>query len=105
MGKLYKYNQAEFEDNVINGEGIYLVDFWAEWCAPCRMMAPILEEFASKQDNVKVAKVNVDENPAVSYTFGITGIPTMIVFKNGKEAQRIVGLVPIAELEKRLATV
>ena len=105
MGKVNMYNQAEFEENVVNGNDTYLVDFWAEWCAPCRMMAPILDEFVSKQDGVKVAKVNVDENPAVSYTFGITGIPTMIVFKNGKEAQRIVGLVTLEELEKRLSNV
>ena len=104
MGTVHMYNQSEFEKNVVNSEETYVVDFWAEWCAPCRMMAPILEEFANKQENIKVAKVNVDESPALSQKYGITGIPTMIVFKNGEEVKRLVGLVQLNDLEQKTSS-
>ncbi|HMY85786.1 MAG TPA: thioredoxin, partial [Microthrixaceae bacterium] len=69
-----------------------LVDFWAEWCGPCKMVAPILEEIATEQaGKVRVAKVNVDENPGLATKFNVMSIPTMIVFKDGQEAQRLIG--------------
>lgn len=85
-------NDNSFDADVLHSDQPVLVDFWAEWCAPCRMMTPIVESVAEKfQGTAKVFKLNVDDNPSVSQRFGIKGIPTLIVFKGGKEAERLVG--------------
>jgi thioredoxin 1 len=85
-------NDGSFETEVLKSDLPVLVDFWAEWCAPCRAMAPIVESVAAKfAGTAKVVKVNVDDNQSVTQRFGIKGIPTMIVFKGGKEAERLVG--------------
>ena len=81
-----------FEDDVLKSDRPVLVDFWAAWCAPCRMLAPTVEAVAEKYaSRARVVKVNVDDNPSVSQRFGIKGIPTLILFKNGKEEERVVG--------------
>jgi len=81
-----------FEADVLQSERPVLVDFWAEWCAPCRMLAPTVAQVAEKYaGNARVVKLNVDNNPTVSQRYGIKGIPTLILFKNGKEAERVVG--------------
>jgi|SRR3984893_247173 len=81
-----------FEADVLKSDQPVLVDFWAEWCAPCRMMTPVVEAVAEKfRGAAKVFKLNVDDNPSVSQRFGIKGIPTLIVFRSGKEAERLVG--------------
>lgn len=81
-----------FEIDVLQSDKPVLVDFWAAWCAPCRMLAPTVEAVAEKYaTNARVVKLNVDENPSVSQRFGIKGIPTLILFKNGKEEERVVG--------------
>ena len=103
MSEVLHLTQGNFNDTVKNSNDVYLVDFWAPWCGPCRMMGPILDEYASKQTKIKVAKVNVDESPALATEFGITGIPTMIVFNKGKEDQRISGLVQLNVLEQKLS--
>ena len=103
MSNATPLTKADFDSKVRNSSDVYLIDFWAPWCGPCRMMGPILDEFASKQTKVKVAKVNVDENPELAQEFGITGIPTLIVFNNGKEDQRISGLVQLNVLEQKLS--
>jgi len=83
---------ANFETEVMKSNVPVLVDFWAEWCPPCRAMSPIVESLATKfSGNAKIVKLNVDDNPSVTQRFGIKGIPTMIVFKGGKEAERVVG--------------
>ena len=83
---------SSFETEVLKSGQPVLVDFWAEWCAPCRMMTPVIDSLAEKyQGNAKVVKLNVDDNPSVTQRFGIKGIPTLIVFKGGKEAERLVG--------------
>ncbi len=85
-------SDGTFEAEVMNSKVPVLVDFWAEWCGPCRAMTPVIESVAQKfADTAKIVKLNVDENPSVTQRFGIKGIPTMIVFKGGKEAERLVG--------------
>src|SRR5438876_5038236 len=83
--------------------GAILVDFWAEWCGPCHRVAPVLEEVArARADRLRLSKMNVDENPATPSRFGITSIPTMLLFKDGKLVDGIVGAVPKAEIEALL---
>ncbi|MFH1223111.1 MAG: thioredoxin [Pseudomonadota bacterium] len=104
MGNVLQLNETDFDKTVRNSTDVYLVDFWAPWCGPCKMMAPILDEYATKQSKVKVAKVNVDENPTLAQEFGITGIPTLIVFNKGEEEHRISGVVQLNVLEQKLAS-
>lgn len=85
-------SDGSFEDDVLQSEQPVLVDFWAVWCAPCRMIAPIVEAVAEQyHGSASVVKINVDENPSTAQRFGIKGIPTLILFRNGKEQERIVG--------------
>jgi thioredoxin 1 len=90
---------ATFSEDVLKSEKPVLLDFWAEWCGPCKMIAPILDEIASEyQDRVKVAKINIDENPQTPPKFGIRGIPTLILFKNGTVEAQKVGAVSKSQL-------
>src|SRR5262245_8312338 len=90
--KLKDVTDGSFEQEVLKSDKPVLVDFWAEWCGPCRMLAPTVEAVADKfVDTAKVVKLNVDENPATAGQYGIKGIPTLIVFKEGKEVERVVG--------------
>jgi thioredoxin 1 len=92
-------SDSNFEAEVLNAPGPVLVDFWAEWCGPCKMIAPHLEELAADMaDRVTVAKVNVDENPQTPMKYNIRGIPTMILFKDGKPAATKVGALPKSKL-------
>ncbi len=86
---------TSFEDDVLNAEGLVLVDFWAEWCAPCKQIAPILEEIAQElEGRLSIAKVNIDENPQTPTKYGVRGIPTLIIFKGGQVAGTKVGTAP-----------
>ena len=93
-------NEAALEDELLQSEQPVLVDFWAPWCGPCRAMSPAVEAAAERlAGGAKVYKVNVDENPSVSPRFNLRGIPTLIVFKDGKEAKRLVGLSSREQIE------
>jgi thioredoxin 1 len=96
-------NQDQFDQEVLKAQGPVLVDFWAEWCGPCRQLAPMLDELAGQHaGKVKVTKVNVDHNNELASKFGISAIPTMIIFENGQMKDQIVGLTSKKDLEKRL---
>ncbi len=93
-----------FATDVLTSDKTVLVDFWAEWCAPCRAVAPILEEIAGEHaDDIRVVKVNVDENPRVAASYGIVSIPTLSVFQGGELVKQIVGAKPKVALLKDLA--
>ena len=88
-----------FDADVLKSEGAVLVDFWAEWCGPCKMIAPALEEIAREMDGrVKVAKVNIDDNPRIPQKYGVRGIPTLMLFKDGEVAATKVGALPKGKL-------
>ena len=89
---------ASFADDVLLSDKPVIVDFWAEWCGPCRMVSPILEEWAGEHDEIVVAKLNVDENPSTAAQYGITSIPTMNVYSGGKVVKQIIGAKPKAAL-------
>ena len=93
MAEIKTLNEAGFND-AISGEKPILVDFWAEWCGPCRVIAPVLEELAQEQDGFDIGKLNVDHNPQTAGAHDVMSIPTLILFKDGVEKRRIVGAAP-----------
>ncbi len=98
MGAPKIVSDASFADDVLMSDKPVVVDFWAEWCGPCKMIAPILEEIASENDAIVIAKLNVDENPQTAASYGITSIPTMNVFSGGEVVKTIIGAKPKAAL-------
>ncbi|RLF51029.1 MAG: thioredoxin [Thermoplasmata archaeon] len=96
-------NQDEFDD-FLGKNRIAVVDFWAPWCMPCLAMAPILEELDKELNDIAFAKVNVDKNVDLARQYGIMSIPTIIIFVNGREVDRIIGMVPKEELKERILT-
>lgn len=96
--------EGNFKSEVLNSEGVVLVDFWAPWCGPCRMVAPVLEEIArEKQGRIKIGKVNVDENSGLAASYRVMSIPTMIIFKKGQLVEKFVGAMSKSALETKLA--
>lgn len=87
-------NKTNFQNEVINSEKPVLLDFWAPWCGPCRMVGPVMEEIAAEHPNIKVGKINVDEQPELARQFRVMSIPTMVVMKNGEVVNRSVGSKP-----------
>ena len=101
--KIVHLSDNSFDNDVLKAEGPILVDFWAEWCGPCKMIAPILDEIATEYEGkLTIAKLNIDENPATAPKFGIRGIPTLLLFKNGAVAATKVGALSKTQLKEFL---
>ncbi len=102
MGNIIHVTDAEFEQKVLKSETPVVVDFWAPWCGPCRLIGPILEDLAKEYgEKVVIAKVNTDENPQWAMKYGVRGIPTMLFIKNGEVADQMVGAAPKPQIQQR----
>ena len=91
-----------FDEQVLGSEQLVLVDFWAEWCGPCHAIAPVLDQIAEERSDLRVVKLNIDEEPAIAQRYGVMSIPTLILFKDGEPAAAAVGAMPKSMLEERL---
>ena len=101
-GKLPDVTDGTFQAEVLDAERPVLVDFWAPWCGPCRVVHPILEEIAAERDGLRIVSLNVDENQQTAVQFEVLSIPTLILFRDGAEAKRVIGAMPKRRLESEL---
>ena len=101
-GTLVDVTDDNFQVEVIESETAVLVDFWAPWCAPCRVVAPVLEEIAAERDDLRVVKLNIDENQQTAATFEVLSIPTMILFRGGAAVKKVIGAYPKKKIEAQL---
>ena len=102
---LQHLDERNYDEALVTAEGVMMVDFWAEWCGPCRAVGPVLEDLArTSGGSVTLAKVNVDENPGLAARYGIRSIPTILFVKDGKVRDQVVGAVPKAQIQAKLAT-
>jgi thioredoxin 1 len=103
MAEIVQTSDEQFEADIDAGEKLVVVDMWAEWCGPCKMMEPVLEEIAEEHaDQVKVIKLNIDQNQDTPLKFNVMNIPTLIFFKQGKEIDRVIGAFPKKQLAKKI---
>ncbi len=98
----YKITKENFQEEVLNSEKPVLLDFWASWCGPCRMVGPILDEIAEEREDIKVCKINVDEEPELAAKYGIVSIPTLLVMEKGEIRNKSLGARPKAQIEAML---
>lgn len=106
MSSVRTITQQNFDQEVLKSDQPVLIDFWAPWCGPCKMMGPVIDNVAAEnQGKIVVGKVNVDENQNLASQYGIRGIPTMAIFKDGQEVKRIVGAVPKNQLQSTIDTI
>src|SRR5947209_14930033 len=103
MANAVAVSDTTFMDEVVNSETPVLVDFWAAWCGPCRVVAPILEEIAAERDDLRIVKLDVDANQQTAAQYQVLSIPTLILFKNGEVAKKVIGAYPKKKLEAELA--
>jgi thioredoxin 1 len=101
-GKITEVTDTNFQAEVIESDQPVLVDFWAPWCGPCRVVGPVLEEIASERDDLRIVKLNVDDNQQTAATFEVLSIPTLILFKDGQVAKKVIGAYPKKRLEAEL---
>ena len=101
-GQLTDVTDANFQSEVLDSETPVLVDFWAPWCGPCRVVHPILEEISNERDDLRIVSVNVDENQGTAAKYEVLSIPTLIVFKDGEEVKKVIGALPKKRLEAEL---
>lgn len=101
MSKVIHLDVDSFKSEVLEGKGLVLVDFWASWCGPCKMLGPILDEL-SDEVTTKIAKVNVDDYPNIAADYGIRSIPTMIIFKDGEKVEQLIGLMQKGAIKEKL---
>ena len=102
MAGVSEVTDNSFQADVLEAETPVLVDFWAPWCGPCRVVAPVLEEIAGERDDLRIVKLNTDENPQVASQYQVLSIPTLILFKNGQVAKKVIGAMPKKRLEAEL---
>lgn len=106
MGKVFHFNDQNFKEQVLESDLPVVVDFWATWCAPCRMMTPVIEELSVEYEGrARIGKVNTEESPQLAGEYGITGIPALIIFKDGKPIDQIIGAVPKEVVAEKLNNV
>ncbi len=101
-GTLIEVTDANFQAEVIESEKPVLVDFWAPWCGPCRVVAPVLEEIAGEREDLRIVKLNVDDNQQTAASFDVLSIPTLILFRNGQAVKKVIGAYPKKKLEAEL---
>ncbi len=101
-GKLSDVTDANFEAEVVKAEGATLVDFWAPWCGPCRVVHPVLEEIDAERDDLRIVSLNTDDNPQTAAKYEVLSIPTLILFRDGEIAKKVIGAMPKARLEAEL---
>ncbi len=101
---VHEFTDDNFDAEVLKSDVPVLVDFWAPWCGPCRQIAPLIDELANENPNVKIGKVNIDDNPGAAQRFGVSSIPTLLVFKNGDVSDSFVGVRPKSQLQQALTS-
>jgi thioredoxin 1 len=103
MSKPVEVTDTTFDEEIINSDKLAVVDFWAVWCGPCKMIAPIMEEFASEYEGkIKIAKVDVDNNPNIAVKYGIRSIPTVMFFKDGRVVDQVIGASPKSHFQEKI---